>query len=105
MQLSLPMLCLIVGLLISGLLGSYFLLWHLVWFMYRVYFALDKLQAIALMFHKMAFQLSRKLVTLHLENSTTKAYLCNQGVTESLFLSRVACHILNMAVKHGITLL
>ena len=40
-----------------------------------------------------------------LYNSTAKAYLCNQGGTVSLFLSRPACHILNLADKHSITLI
>ena len=46
-----------------------------------------------------------RLVALHLDNSTAKAYECNQGSTASLFLSRLAWHILNLANKHGITLI
>ena len=37
-------------------------------------------------------------------NSDAKAYLCNQGGSATLLLSRLACHILNLADKHGITL-
>ena len=33
---------------------------------------------IALMLHRMAFQMSGKVVALQLDNSTAKAYLCNQ---------------------------
>ena len=57
------------------------------------------------MLHKRAFCLSGKVVALHLDNSTAKAYLCNQGGTVSPFLSRLACHILNLTDKDGITLL
>ena len=42
---------------------------------------------------------------LHLDNSMAKAYLCNQGGTVSPFLSRLACQILSLTDKHGITLL
>ena len=42
---------------------------------------------------RMAFHLSGKVVALHLDNSTAKAYLCNQGGTVSPFLSRLACRI------------
>ena len=34
------------------------------------------------------------IVALHLDNSTSKAYLCNQGGTVSPFVSRLACQIL-----------
>ena len=37
------------------------------------------------MLHKMAFMLSGKVVALHLDNSTTKTYLCNQVGTASTF--------------------
>ena len=48
-------------------------------------YAWQVLWAVALMLCKMAFWLSDKMVTLHLENSTAKAYLCNQGDTTSIF--------------------
>ena len=44
-------------------------------------------------------------VALHLDNSTAKAHLCNQGGTVSPFLSRLACQILSLTDKHGITLI
>ena len=44
-------------------------------------------------------------IALHLDNSTAKANLCNQGGTVSPFLSRLACQILSLTDKHGITLL
>ena len=53
----------------------------------------------------MAFCLSGKVVALDLDNSTAKAYLCNQGGTVSPFLSRLACLILSLTEKHGITLI
>ena len=64
-----------------------------------------KLQVVAVMLHRMAFCLSGRVVALHLDNSTAKAYLCNQGGTVSPFLSRLACRILSLTDKHGITLL
>ena len=57
------------------------------------------------MLHKMAFQLSGKFVALHLDNSTANAYLFNWSSTASFFISRVACCILILADKHGITLI
>ena len=67
--------------------------------------ALQELQAVAVMLHRMAFCLSGKVVAWHLDKSTVEAYLCNQGGTVSLFLSRLACQILSLTDKHGITLL
>ena len=64
----------------------------------------QELQAVALMLHKMAFWLSCKGVALHLDRSSTKAYLSNQGDTVGLFLSRLAFHIWNLTNRHGITL-
>ena len=43
----------------------------------RAHIALQELQAVAIMLHRMAFCLSGKVVTLHLDNSTAKAYLFN----------------------------
>ena len=71
----------------------------------RAHIALQELQAVAVMLCKMAFHLAGKVVALHLDNSTAKAYLCNQGGTVSPFLSRLACWILSLTDKHGITLL
>ena len=65
----------------------------------RAHIALQELQAVAVMLHRMAFHLSGKVVALHLDNSTAKAYLCNQGGTVSPFLSRLACQILHLGVR------
>ena len=73
--------------------------------LYRDHIALQELQAVAIMLHRMAFHLSGKVVALHLDNSTAKAFLCNQGGTVSPFLSRLTCQILSLTDKHGITLL
>ena len=73
--------------------------------MCRAHIALQELQAIAMMLHRMAFHLSGKVVALHLDNSTVKAYLCNQGGTVSPVLSRLACQILSLTDKHDITLI
>ena len=71
----------------------------------RAHIALQELHTVAIMLHRMAFCLSGKVVALHLDNSTAKAYLCYQGGTVSPFLSRLACQILSLTDKHGITLL
>ena len=71
----------------------------------RTHIALQELQAVVMMLCRMAFYLSGKLVALHLDNNTAKAYLCNQGGTVSPFLSRLACQILSLTNKHGITLI
>ena len=74
--------------------------------MCRAHIALQELQAIAMMLHRIAFHLSGKVVALHLDNSTAKAYLCNQGGRVSPFLSRLACQILSLLSltdKHSIT--
>ena len=57
------------------------------------------------MLHGMAFWVSGKVVALHLDNSTAKAYLCNQSGMAFPFLSTLACHIWNVADTHGITLI
>ena len=68
--------------------------------MCRAHIALQELQAVTMMLHRMAFYLSGKVVALHLGNSTAKAYLCNQGGTVSL-----TCQILSLTDRHGITLM
>ena len=49
--------------------------------MCRAHIDLQELQAIAMMLHRMAFCLSGKVVALHLDNSTVKAYMYNQSGT------------------------
>ena len=71
----------------------------------RAHIALQELQAVAVMLCRVVFHLSHKVVAFHLDNSTAKVYLCNQGGTVSPFLSRLACWILSLTNKHGITLL
>ena len=71
--------------------------------MHRVHIALQELQAIVLMQCRMSFHLSGNVITLLEDNSTAKDHLCNQGSTVSLFLSKVACHILSLTEKYGIT--
>ena len=71
----------------------------------RAHIALQELQAVAIMLCRMAFCLSGKVVALHLDNRTAKAYFCNQGGTVSPLLSRLACQILSLTNKHGITVL
>ena len=73
--------------------------------MCRGHIALQELQAIAMMLCRIAFCLSGNVVALHLDNSTAKAYQCNQGGTVSPFLSSLACLILSLTGKHSITLI
>ena len=58
-----------------------------------------------MMMHSMSFQLSGKVFDFHLDNSTGKADLCDQGGTVSPFLFRLDCWILSLTDKHGITLI
>ena len=58
-----------------------------------------------MMLHRMFFHLSGKVIALHLDNSTAKAYLCIQDETVSAFLSRLACQILSLTNKHAVTLI
>ena len=44
---------------------------------YKVHIAFQGVQPVVLMLHRMAFQLSGKVVALHSDNSTVMAYLCN----------------------------
>ena len=71
--------------------------------MCKAHIILQELQAVGLVLGKMAFQLSSKVVALHLDHSIVEAYLQNQGGTASLFLSRYLFCILNLVNKHGIT--
>ena len=58
--------------------------------MCRAHIALQELQAVAMILQRMVFHLPAQVVALHLDNSTAKAYLCNQGGTASPFLYRLA---------------
>ena len=51
--------------------------------MCRAHIALQKLQAIEMMLHRMIFELSSMVVALHMDNCPTKAYFCNQSGTVS----------------------
>ena len=72
-------------------------------FVHKILITLQKLKALALILCKMTVQFSGKVVALHLGVNIAKAYLCNQGGTS--LSSRLACHILNVANKNGITLI
>ena len=71
-RLSLQMLCPITGPFIFR-------------FLWKVHIALQELQAVELMLSKMTFWLPGKLVALHLDISTAKAYLYSYGGRTSLF--------------------
>ena len=45
--------------------------------MNNVHIALQELQVVALILHKLAYHLSSKFDALHFNKSTTKDYLCN----------------------------
>ena len=72
--------------------------------MCEAFFALQEIQVIAIMMHRIALWFSGKAVALHLNNCNAKAYLCNQSSTVSPFLSRLACLILSLTENHSITL-
>ena len=73
---------------------------------YNGYLSPHELQAGVLMPHGMGFlYLSGEVASLHLYVSTGKAYICNQGGTVLMFLSRLAGCILSQANKCGITLI
>ena len=71
--------------------------------MHKVHVTLPDLQATVLMLHRLAFLLSAKVIALLVDNSTAKAYLCNQGGTTSPFLSRLPSEVLNLANRYDIT--
>ena len=73
--------------------------------MCKALFALQELQAFAILLHRMIFWLLGNVVALHLDNCTAKAYLCKQVGTVSPFLSRLVCHICSLTEKHSITLI
>ena len=62
--------------------------------------ALQEIQAVTMMLNRMASHLSHKVVALHLDNSTAKAYLCNEGGKVSPFHSRLACWIFSLTNKY-----
>ena len=72
--------------------------------MCKAHIALQEHQAIAMVLHRMVSHLSGKVVALHLDNSTVKAYLCNQGGTVSPFFLVWLAWILSPTDKHGIVL-
>ena len=57
----------------------------------------------AQMLYRMIFHLSGKIVALHLDKSTVKAYLCKQCCTISIF--RLTYHSLNLYVKQCLNLI
>ena len=73
--------------------------------MNRVYIALQELETVALMLHRISFDLSHKKVSILLDSSAVEAYLCNQSGTISLSLSRLACCVLDVANKHDMTVI
>ena len=69
--------------------------------MCQVHKTLQELQAVMLMLYRMPFHLSGKVVPLQLD----KLIYVIKMVQHFLILLRFACHILNLANKHDITLL
>ena len=73
--------------------------------MFNAHISMQELQAVAMMLHRMAFQLSGKVVALQLDKSSAKVYLCDQGGAVSPYLFGLACWILSLTNKHSITLI
>ena len=71
--------------------------------MCKIDIILQELRTVLLMLQRMAFDLLCKVVSVHLDNSTIKAYLCNPRWYSFTFFF-AAFHILNLADKDGITL-
>ena len=105
MLLSPQMLHPIIGPFIFRVLDTFILQLNLV----RLYalgsYSLRGSSGISLKMHRVVIHLFCKVVALYLDNSMVEANLCNQGDMVSLFLSRLDCCILNLAGKHGITLI
>ena len=77
MKLSLCMLCPVVG---SFYFQDLVYPYHSVepcHFLCDVHIALQELQTIVLLLHRMAFCLSDQVDALHLHNTAARAYLCN----------------------------
>ena len=70
-----------------------------------MHIAHHELKTVVLMLQQMVFYLSGKVVALHLDNSSAKAYSCSPGGIVYLSLSRQVCCILNLANNHSITLI
>ena len=70
--------------------------------MHTFHIALQELQAVVLILHRMAFLLCSKVFALEFDKITAKVYLCSQVGAISLFLLRLTCCILNLAAKYGI---
>ena len=103
--LSIPMLCPITWPFIFRVLGFLYPIMAPVPILCQMYIALQEFQAVAFILQKMTFWLSGKVVALPLDNSTAAAHLCSQAGTAPPFLSKLACQILNLANRHGITLI
>ena len=73
--------------------------------MCRAHIALKELQVVTMKLLRLAFHLPGKVVALYLNNSTAKAYLCNEAGTVSPFLFRLDCQILSLTNKHSITII
>ena len=75
-----------------------------VWFYVQVAYCLARTQACSTYAVYMSIQLSNNVVAIHLDNNIATAFICNQGCTASLPLSRLVYHILNLGGKHGMAL-
>ena len=72
----------------------------------RLYNGLYVLQAMVLRLCKLVSWLPGEVIALHLDNSTAKAYLCNQGGTASTFPARLVCNnFFSLPKMHVINLL
>ena len=73
--------------------------------MCKVYIALQDIQAVAFKLHEISFQLSSKVVALHLGSSTAKAYSCDQGSTAPLLSCLTSLLHFASDGRHAITLI
>ena len=70
--------------------------------MCRAHIVLQELQAVPLILHKMAIHFTNK-VAAYIWTVVLLRLVYVIKVVELLFLSRLACHIFNLANRHGIT--
>ena len=58
----------------------------------KVHITLQECQAVTLILCTIVFHLSGEMFALHLDNSNTKAYICNKGGTVSLSFQASVLH-------------
>ena len=94
------MLCPVIGPFISKVVGYLYSLADpgQILCIRLIYAAIQELWAVVPVICRMAFHLASKVITMHLDSNTDKAYLCNKGGMVFPFLSRLVHHTLNSSI-------